>query len=113
MNRRYSLKRNKEFRYVYKTGRSVGCKNIVLFYRTKKTPDLRIGFSVSRKVGKSVVRNKVRRRMKEAMRALIGSTDQRVLLIFVAKPSITQAPYKTVSQDIKYLLKKAGLYSNE
>jgi len=113
LNRRYTLKRNKEFRYVYRTGKSVGCKNLVLVYRLRKTPEIKIGFSVSKKVGKSVIRNKIRRRMKEAMRSLLPKTNKKVLMVLIARQPIVNAKYKTIVSDTEYLLKKAGLYCNE
>jgi len=109
LNRRYTLKRNKDFRYVYRTGKSVGSKNLVLVYRLRKTPNIKIGFSVSKKVGKSVVRNKIRRRMKEAMRSLLPDTDKKVLMILIARQPIVNASYQKIVSDTAYLLRKAGL----
>ena len=113
MNRRYTLKRNKDFHYVYRTGKSAACKNLVLVYRLRKTPEIKIGFSVSKKIGESVVRNKIRRRMKEAMRSLLPHTDKRVLMILIARQPIVNASYQKIESDIAYLLKKAGLNSAE
>ncbi len=112
MNRRYSLRRNKEFRYVYNTGRSVSSKYIVLIYKPRKTVGLKVGFSVSKKIGKSVVRNKVKRRLKHAFASLLPNTDGRSLLVFVAKPSILECDYKEIQANVMYLLKKAGIYMN-
>ena len=112
MNRRYTLKRNKDFKYVYRTGKSAGSKNLVLVYRLRKTSDIKIGFSVSKKIGNSVVRNKIRRRMKEAARLLLPYTDKKVLMILIARQPIVNASYQRIVSDTAYLLKKAGLQSN-
>lgn len=78
----------------------------------RKTDGLKIGFSVSKKVGKSVVRNKVKRRMKNAFRSFLPNTNNKCLLIFVARPSITGCEYREILSSIQYLLKKAGIYVN-
>ena len=113
MDRRYSLRKNKEFRYVYNTGKSVATKNMVLIYRRRKMPDLKVGFSVSKKVGKAVTRNRVRRRLKEAFPALLPEIDRRVLLVVVARPPVVDADFAKICADLRYLLKRADLIANE
>ena len=69
-----------------------------------------MGFSVSKKVGKSVVRNKIRRRFKEAFMCLEPSINKSVHIIFLARAAVSEASYKDIKKDMAYLLKKAGLY---
>ena len=71
LRREYSLRRNKEFRYVYRRGKSVSDKYFVLIYVNTKTPHLKVGFSVSKKLGNAVSRNLIKRRMKEAFFSMI------------------------------------------
>lgn len=110
INRRYSLRKNKEFKYVYNTGKSVFSRHIILLYRQRKTDGLKAGFSVSKKIGKSVVRNKIKRRLKNAFMSYLPNTSKNYLLVFVARPSITECDYKEILSTILYLLKKAGIY---
>jgi ribonuclease P protein component len=97
---------------VYNAGKSVAGRHIVLIYKTRKTAGLKVGFSVSKKIGKSVVRNKVKRRLKHAFASILPNTDPRYLLIFVARPSILECAYKDIAAEVCYLLKKAAVYVN-
>ncbi len=83
---------------------------MVLVYLRAK--ELKVGFSVSAKVGNSVTRNKVRRRMREDFRLL-----RPFLLpgkyIFIARTSASEAPYPAMANEMKSLLKKAKLFAGE
>lgn len=110
-----TLKKNKEFTFLYHRGKSCSTKLIVLIYFKNRYGGMRSGFSVSKKVGKAVVRNKVRRRLKESMRALLQENTSHVHanMIFVARTPIVQASYSQIKKDMKYLMKKAGLFEAE
>lgn len=109
MRREYSLKRNKEFRYVYRRGKTVSDKAMVLVYVTTKTPHLRVGFSVSKKLGNSVQRNKIKRRMKEAFFSVFENVSQNCLLVFTPRETARDLTYQELLFSIRKLLKKAGL----
>ena len=109
MRREYSLRRNKEFRYVYRKGRSVSDSHMVLVYVVTRTPHLKVGFSVSRKLGNSVQRNKLKRRMKEAFFAMLDDVSKNCLLVFTPRESAKDMTYAQIVASIGKLLKKAGL----
>jgi ribonuclease P protein component len=109
LRREYSLRRNKEFRYVYKRGKSVSDRNLMLIYVVTKTPHLKVGFSVSKKLGNSVQRNKLKRRMKEAFFSMLGNLSQNCLLIFIPRESARDMEYGDIVLSIGGLLKRAGL----
>ena len=66
--RRFRLGRNRNYRYVYRKGKSFASRSLVLVYLRGK--DLKLGFSVSSKVGNAVTRNRVRRCMREDARLM-------------------------------------------
>jgi ribonuclease P protein component len=109
LRREYSLRRNKEFRYVYKRGKSVGDRNLMLIYVITKTPHLKVGFSVSKKLGNSVQRNKLKRRMKEAFFSMLDGVMKNCLLVFIPREAAGEAEYKDILLSVGGLLKKAGL----
>lgn len=109
LRREYSLRRNKEFRYVYKRGRSVSDKNLILIYVITKTPHLKVGFSVSKKMGNSVERNRLKRRMKEAFFSMLDAVSQNSLLVFVPREAARTLEYSDILLSVGNLLKKAGL----
>ena len=109
MRREYSLRRNKEFRYVYRKGRSVSDSHMVLVYVPTKTPHLKVGFSVSKKLGNSVERNKIKRRMKEAFFSQLDHISHNCLLVFTPRERAKGSDYQQLLLSITKLLKKAGL----
>ena len=70
-NRTQGLKKDSDFRKVYKHGKSFANRYLVMYILNNKSENSRIGISVSKKVGKAIIRNKVRRRIKEAYRVNI------------------------------------------
>ena len=105
MERCYRLQKNRAFQYVYRKGHSVACRNLVMLAAPGR--GLKVGFSVSRKVGKAVVRNKVRRRLRECFRPLMGDVKNG-LYVVVARPAAAEAAFDALEKDVRYLLKKSG-----
>lgn len=106
MNRRYSLKKNRQFQYVYRRGKSFACRELVLIYvRAQK---LQIGFSVSKKIGNAVVRNRAKRRMREAIRPYLPVL-RKGLYVLVARQECTRASFTALSRSVRYVLRKQSL----
>ena len=103
MERRYRLKKNRAFQYVYRRGHSVACRNLVMLLAPGR--ELKIGFSVSKKTGNAVVRNRIKRRLRECFRPWLGDVKTG-LYVIVARPSAAQAAFGDLKKDMRYLLKK-------
>lgn len=82
---------------------------LLLLYYVSGRYDMKVGFSVSKKVGKSVVRNKVKRRLKENFRALIPSLAKGYTCLVTAKPAIADASFADIGAALRVALVKAGL----
>ena len=105
MERSYRLQKNRAFQYVYRKGHSVACRNLVLLAAPGR--GLKVGFSVSKKVGNAVTRNKVKRRLRECFRPHLGDVKNG-LYVIVARPCAAEAAFRTLQKDVAYLLKKQG-----
>ena len=110
MERRYRLQKNRAFQYVYRRGRSVACRDLVMLYA--KGRGLQVGFSVSKKVGNAVTRNKVKRRLRECFRPYLGDVKNG-LYVIVARPSAAGATFQSLQRDVRYLLKKQSAFRAE
>ena len=69
-----------------------------------------MGFSVSNKIGKSTVRNKVKRRLREIVRLNFSSIKGTHNLVIIAKDGIEKLSYKELENEVINLLKKANLF---
>ena len=104
------LRKNRQFLFIYKHGQASHTRTLsVVFVKTKTQPN-KIGFSVSKKVGKSVVRSKVKRRMTEAFNQIQKNVDTN---LFIAKPEIVEITFFEIVEEMKRVLKKAKLYNEE
>ena len=110
MERRYRLQKNKAFQYVYHRGRSAACHDLVML--VAKGRSTQVGFSVSKKVGNAVTRNKVKRRLRECFRPYLGDVKNG-LYIIVARPSAAEATFQSLQKDVRYLLRKHGALRSE
>ncbi len=103
MQRQHRLGQNRQFTYVYRRGQRVSCRDLTLLY--VRSNQKRIGFSVSKKVGVAVVRNRTKRRLRECIRPQLDELKNG-LYVFVARPSIAERPFADVQKQVLYLLKK-------
>ena len=103
------LRKNSDFDSVYKKGRSVGDRYIVLFYRKNNLPYTRTGFLASKKVGNSVKRNRARRLMKESYRMISSKIPQGYDLIMIARNTISDVKCQDVEKSLTSALKRSGV----
>ena len=103
MEKRYRLKKNRAFQYVYRRGHSVACRNLVMLLAPGR--ELKVGFSVSKKTGNAVTRNRIKRRLRECFRPYIGDVKTG-LYVIVARSSAAEAAFEDLKKDVQYLLKK-------
>ncbi len=77
------LLKNKDFKQVLDSKKSVASKELVVYYKENKEKHLRIGISVSSKIGNSVVRHKIKRQINEMLKELVNVFEEKDLIIIV------------------------------
>ncbi|PHK50145.1 ribonuclease P protein component [Staphylococcus edaphicus] len=66
MEKAYRIKKNSDFQFIYKKGKSVANRQFVIYTQPNKELDhFRLGISVSKKLGNAVVRNRIKRAIRE------------------------------------------------
>ena len=103
------LRGKKNFSTIYKRGKSVGDRYVVLFYRKNGLDYNRTAFLASKKVGNSVKRNRARRLMKESFRLSELSVPAGYDFIFIARSTIEGAKCQQVQKSLESALKKSGV----
>jgi ribonuclease P protein component len=109
MERKYRLRLNVDFQRVRKKGRSWANNLMVLCALPNDLEHSRFGFAVSKRIGKAAVRNRVRRRMREAVRLRHISISEGWDVVFIARSAIAYARYADISRAVEDLLRRASL----
>ena len=109
MERKYRLRLNADFQRVRQKGRSWANHLMVLCALPNDLEHSRFGFAASKRIGKAVVRNRVRRRMREAVRLRRGSIAEGWDMVFIARSPIGRASYAEITGAVEGLLRRANL----
>jgi ribonuclease P protein component len=110
MRRKYRLRRNNDFQQVRQYGKFNASPLMVLAFLRNELDHSRFGFVVSKRLGKAVQRNKIKRRMREATRLRIPQIKPGFDLVLIARQPIREANYTEIEQSLQHLLKKSGLW---
>ena len=113
MNPEITVKENYEFRRIYRKGKSVVAPGMVLYCQKNRQGRTRLGVTVSTKLGKAVVRNRVRRRLREIWRLNKKDMETGWDIILVARVRAVDMPYQKLDKMYRRLLREAGLLQEE
>lgn len=106
-----SLKKNYEFRVVYRKGKSLANKYLVVYKYKNNKSNNRVGISVSKKVGNSVVRSRVTRLIREGYRLNEEFIEKEGWdLVIIARSSANGASYEEISKALVNLLKQHNIW---
>ena len=104
----HSLKLNHIFQRLYRTnGQANGC--LVLYARKNRTDTNRVGITVSKKLGHAVVRNRVRRRLREVYRLNEAQFRPGWDIVVVARSRCIAADFQSITKAYLALAAKAGI----
>jgi len=113
MQNTVSIKENREFSRLYRSGKFFSSDCLILYVRNNRFGNNRIGITVSKKVGKAVIRNRVRRRIKESYREIEGKITTSYDFVVVARVKAAECDYKKIRSALKYLFNKEGMLNDE
>ena len=105
MSRYGVLKNNRDFQKVYKNGKSYANKYLVMYVLENGTDITRIGISVSKKVGNSVVRHRCTRLIREACRLNYGDIKTGYDIVIISRATHKGSGYKVTESALLHLLR--------
>ena len=106
-----SLKKNRDFQVVYKNGRSYANKYLVMYIMENDQNKNRLGISVSKKVGNSVVRHHITRLVRESYRLHEEIFNSGLDIVVIARNSAASVSYHEVESAMLHLGKLHGIIS--
>lgn len=104
-----SIKRNHEFQRLYSKGKSAASPFLAVYCRRNRMGCNRLGLTVGKKVGGAVVRNRVRRRIKEVYRLHEGELVPGYDIVVVARVRAAYSTYHQLEKSFLTLADKLGL----
>ena len=109
MKHSQSLKKNADFQIVYKEGKSFANKYLVMYVKENDLGINRIGISVSKKVGNSVIRHRVKRLILESYRLHEDMFNSGLDMVIIARTTAKEKGYHEIESAVMHLGKLQGI----
>ncbi len=112
MERRHRLSRSRDFAAVYRQGRSTSTRFLVLYsFPRPDAGEARLGLAVPKATGGAVVRNRVKRQLREVWRASLPSVAPGRDYVLIARPGLAEAAeargFEWLSERVEEILSEA------
>jgi len=105
MNYSESLSNNEDFKEIYRTAKSYANKYLIMYVKKNDINKNRLGISVSKKVGNSVVRHRITRLIRESYRLSEDSFLNGLDIIVVARVNAREKNYSEIESALLHLMK--------
>ena len=104
-----SLKKNRDFQLLYKEGKSRANRYLVLYVKENGLEKNRLGVSVSKKVGNSIVRHRITRLIRESYRLHEEMFESGLDIVVICRVNANNASYHVIEHALLGLAKKHGI----
>ncbi len=109
MNGYESLKNYRNFQNVYKNGKSYANKYLVMYVLENRTDINRVGISVSKKVGNSIVRHRLTRLIRESVRLNVENIEKGYDIVIIARVNLKGKKFAETESAFLHLSKLHGI----
>ncbi|WP_156289939.1 ribonuclease P protein component [Oceanobacillus salinisoli] len=110
MKKRFRIKKNEDFQFVFRKGKSFANRQLVIYYVEKPGQDhFRIGLSVGKKIGNAVTRNRIKRYLRQAFQELDSSIKYPYDIVIIARNPTKNMEYEEIKKSLIHLMYKERL----
>ncbi|RFA35331.1 ribonuclease P protein component [Virgibacillus dokdonensis] len=114
MKKEYRIKKNSDFQYAFKAGKSFANRQLVIYYVNREgQPHFRIGLSVGKKIGNAVTRNRIKRYLRQAFFELKDEIAYPYDIVIIARQPAKQMTFLEIKKSLTHLLYKEQLLKNQ
>lgn len=114
MNKAHRIKKNIEFQYVFKKGKSFANRQFVIYILKKENQkNFRIGLSVSKKIGKAVKRVEIKRYIRQAFHEMYPYIESEYDYVIIARKPAAEMNFHEVKKSLEHVLKIAKVIKGE
>lgn len=105
MKKKYRIKSEIDFEYIFKKKQSKANKQFVIYYIEKENQShLRVGLSVSKKLGKAVIRNQIKRKIRRAFHELEGVFKKNYDIIVIARLPVVIMSVEEIKKSLLHVM---------
>lgn len=113
MNKRQRIKKDKEFQLAFKSGKSFANRQFVVYcYKKESQEEFRIGLSVSKKVGNAVVRNRIKRYIRQAFLEMKDQLQQDMDYVVIARQQAATKDFHETKKSLQHVLRIARVLNS-
>lgn len=113
MGRLPTLTKNYEYQRVYGRGKYASSRTLVVYVLANRKGERRVGITASKKVGKAVVRNRIRRLIRENMFKLYSYLPPDLDIVIVARKPDSQAGLDSVGRELRAIFIRLGMLERQ
>ena len=110
MKKNFRVKREKDFKAIFKDGTSFANRKFVVYQLEHQQNHFRVGLSVSKKLGNAVTRNQIKRRIRHILQSVKGSLVEHVDFVVIARKGVETLEYAEMEKNLLHVLKLSKIY---
>ncbi|HJG07143.1 MAG TPA: ribonuclease P protein component [Megamonas hypermegale] len=107
------VKQNSDFQKIYRNGRSLANRNLVVYFCKAFHPSYRVAFAAGKKLGNAVTRNRVKRLLREAYRLHRHEIDENYCLLLVGRAAAVDISSTEMEKSFYSLCQRANVLRKE
>lgn len=109
LKKTYRVKRRQDFDQLFSRGKSIANRKFVVYHLPIENPHVRIGLSVSKKLGNAVTRNRIKRRLRHILHEFLPALSSEDVVV-IARKGVEELNYQEMKSNLLHVLKLATIY---